>query len=158
MRRYVYAQETALEKRKIIKGSRWLLLTKDKDVFDEDKKRRLDNILQTNTPLFHAYYLKEDIDQIWMQKSKEEGEKQLCYWCERARETKLKPFIKVANTLMAKRTGILAWYEAHVTNATLEGINNKIKVMKRKAYGFRDDEYFKLLLLGLKDSTNAIRG
>ena len=100
MRRYVYAQETALEKRKIIKGSRWLLLTKDKDVFDEDKKRRLDNILQTNTPLFHAYYLKEDIDQIWMQKSKEEGEKQICYWCERARETKLKPFIKVANTLM----------------------------------------------------------
>ena len=99
-----------------------------------------------------------DLDQIWMQKSKEEGEKQLCYWCERARETKLKPFIKVANTLMAKRTGILAWYEAHVTNAILEGINNKIKVMKRKAYGFRDDEYFKLLLLGLKDSTNAIRG
>lgn len=158
VRRYVYAQETDLEKRKIIKGSRWLLLTKDKDVFDEYKKRRLDNILQTNTPLFHAYYLKEDLDQIWMQKSKEEGEKQLCYWCERARETKLKPFIKVANTLMAKRTGILAWYEAHVTNATLEGINNKIKVMKRKAYGFRDDEYFNLLLLGLKDSTNAIRG
>ena len=59
---------------------------------------------------------------------------------------------------MAKRTGILAWYEAHVTNAILKGINNKIKVMKRKAYGFRDDEYFKLLLLGLKDSTNAIRG
>lgn len=86
VRRYVYAQETDLEKRKIIKGSRWLLLTKDKDVFDEDKKRRLDNILQTNTPLFHAYYLKEDIDQIWMNKSKEVGEKQLCYWCERARE------------------------------------------------------------------------
>ena len=44
VRRYVYAQETDLEKRKIIKGSRWLLLTKDKDVFDEYKKRRLDNI------------------------------------------------------------------------------------------------------------------
>lgn len=70
VRRYVYAQETDLEKRKIIKGSRWLLLTKDKDVFDEYKKRRLDNILQTNTPLFHAYYLKEDLDQIWMQKAK----------------------------------------------------------------------------------------
>ena len=59
---------------------------------------------------------------------------------------------------MAKRTGILAWYEAHITNAILEGINNQIKVMKRKVYGFRDDEYFKLLLLGLKDSTNAIQG
>lgn len=158
VRRNVYAQETDLERRKVIKGSRWLLLTKDKDVFDDDKKRRLDNILQMNTPLFHAYYLKEDLDQIWMQKSKDEGEKQLAYWCERARETGLKPFIKVANTLMAKRSGILAWYEAPVTNAMLEGINNKIKVLKRKAYGYRDDEYFKLLLLGLKDNTNAIRG
>ncbi|MBR1620519.1 MAG: transposase, partial [Prevotella sp.] len=44
------------------------------------------------------------------------------------------------------------------TNATLEGINNKIKVMKRRAYGYRDDEYFTLLLLGLHDKTNAIRG
>ena len=76
VRRSVYAQETDLEKRKIIKGSRWLLLTKDKDVFDDEKKRRLDNTLQTNKPLFHAYYLKEDLGQIWMQNSKEEGEKQ----------------------------------------------------------------------------------
>lgn len=157
VRRTVYAQEKDLEKRKIIKGTRWLLLTKDKDVFDDEKKERLDNILKTNTPLFHAYYLKEDLDQIWTQESKEEGEKQLLYWCERARETKLSPFIKVANTLMARRTGILAWYDAPVTNAILEGINNKIKVMKRKAYGYRDDEYFNLLLLGLHDKTNAIR-
>ena len=158
VRRQVYAQETNLEKRKIIKGARWLLLTKDKDIFDDEKKKRLDNILETNTPLFHAYYLKEDLDQIWMQNSKEEGERQLTYWCERARETKLQPFIKVANTLMARRTGILAWYDAPVTNAMLEGINNKIKVMKRRAYGYRDDEYFNLLLLGLHDKTNAIRG
>ena len=158
VRRNVYAQEADLEKRKIIKGSRWLLLPKDKDIFDDEKKKRLDNILETNTPLFHAYYLREDLDQIWMQDSKEEAERQLAYWCERARETKLKPFIKVANTLMARRTGILAWYDAPVTNAMLEGINNKIKVMKRRAYGYRDDEYFTLLLLGLHDKTNAIRG
>ena len=59
---------------------------------------------------------------------------------------------------MARRTGILAWYDATVTNAMLEGINNKIKVMKRRAYGYRDDEYFTLLLLGLNDKTDAIRG
>ena len=159
VRRNVYAQETDLEKQKIIKGLRRLLLTKDKDIFDDDRKKRLDNILQTNTPLFHAYYLKEDLDQIWMQDSKEEGERQLAYWCERGRETKLQSFIKVANTLMARRTGILAWYDAPVTNAMLEGINNKIKVMKKESlYGYRDQEYFTLLLLGLLDKTNAIRG
>ncbi len=123
-----------------------------------EKKNRLENILQTNKPLFHAYYLREDLDQIWMQSSKQQAEKQLIYWCERAKETKLTPFIKVANTIMAKRSGILAWYDAPVTNAMLEGINNKIKVMKRRAYGYRDRLYFKLLLMGLKDNTNAIRG
>ena len=54
--------------------------------------------------------------------------------------------------------GILAWYNAFVTNAMLEGINNKLKVMKRKAYGYRDDQYFNLLLLGIHDKTNAIWG
>ena len=50
---------------------------------------------------------------------------------------------------MAKRSGILAWYDAPVTNAVQEGINNKIKVMKRRAYGYRDEQYFKLFLMEL---------
>ena len=61
--------------------------------------------------------------------------------------------VKVANTLLAKRTGILAWYDCKVTNAILEGTNTKVKLIKRKGYGYRDDEYFKLLLLGMKDET-----
>ena len=60
-------------------------------------------------------------------------QRQLAYWCERARETKLKPFIKVANTLMARRKGILAWYDGPVTNAMLEGINNKDKGNEEKS-------------------------
>jgi len=106
-----------------------------------------------NEPLFKAYYLKEDIDQIWMQPNKEEAEKQLQYWCDRAKESKLPAMVKCANSILSHRTGILAWYDAKVTNAILEGTNNKIKVLKRKAYGYRDDEYFKLLLLGLHDTT-----
>lgn len=54
---------------------------------------------------------------------------------------------------MAKRTGILSWHDCRVTNAVLEGTNNKIKVLRRKGYGYRDNEYFDLLLLGLKDET-----
>ncbi len=61
--------------------------------------------------------------------------------------------VKVANTLMAKRAGILAWYDCRGTNAILEGTNNKVKVIKRKGYGYRDDEYFDLLLLGMHDET-----
>lgn len=153
VRRSVWNQETDLEKRKLIKGTRWMLLSKDLDKFDEAAKTRFNNILQTNEPLFKAYYLKEDLEQIWMQDSKAEGEAQLLYWCKQAQDTNLPPLVKVANSLLARRSGILAWYDCRATNAVLEGTNNKIKVLKRKAYGYRDDEYFNLLLLGLKDET-----
>ena len=153
VRRGVWHQETDLEKRKLIKGTRWMLLSKNLDKFDDASKKRFDNILKTNEPLFKAYYLKEDLDQIWQQPTKEEGETQLKYWCKQAQESKLPAMMKAANTLMAKRTGILAWYDCKTTNAILEGTNNKVKVLKRKAYGYRDDEYFKLLLLGMKDET-----
>ena len=153
VRRSIWRQETDLEKRDLIKGMRWMLLSKSLDKFDDKQKERFHNILATNEPLFKAYYLKEDIDQIWMQPNKEEAEKQLQYWCDRAKESKLPAMIKCANSLLSHRTGILAWYDVKVTNAILEGTNNKIKVLKRKAYGYRDDEYFKLLLLGLHDTT-----
>ncbi|WP_028905333.1 ISL3 family transposase, partial [Prevotella intermedia] len=65
-------------------------------------------------------------------------------------------FKKAAASLMARRTGISAWYDYQISNARVEGINNKIKMIKRKAYGFRDEKYFELILLGLYDETNAI--
>lgn len=153
VRRSVWNQETDVEKRKLIKGTRWMLLSKNLDKYDEDAKKRFANILQTNEPLFKAYYLKEDICQIWMQKDKKAGEEQLKYWCERAKESKLPAMVKVANSLLARRSGILAWYDCKATNAILEGTNNKVKVLKRKGYGYRDDEYFNLLLLGMHDET-----
>jgi len=60
--------------------------------------------------------------------------------------------IKAGLTLFKRREGILAWYNKGISNGKVEGINNKIKVMKRDAYGYRDDEYFELRLLALHDS------
>lgn len=57
-------------------------------------------------------------------------------------ESKVPHLMKMATTIMAYRSGILAWYDCHILTAKVEGINNKIKVMKRMAYGFRDDKYF----------------
>lgn len=71
--RSVYKQTTDMEQRKVIKGNRWILLRKDPEKLDKKYKKRLDNILETNKPLATAYYLYEDIDQIWMQKNKEEA-------------------------------------------------------------------------------------
>ena len=58
---------------------------------------------------------------------------------------------KMAMTVLAYRRGILSWYDCHISTAKVEGINNKIKVMKRNAYGFRDERYFKLRLYALHD-------
>ena len=155
IRRNVYKQETEFEKRKLIKGSRWLLLRKDTDKFDEMEKSRLQNILSTNEPLFKAYYMREDLDMVWQQENKQEAEKQLEYWWRNAQNSGIPILQKVANSIYAYRTGIVAWYDCKTSNAKVEGINNKIKVMKRQAYGYRDDEYFNLRLLGLHDKTNS---
>ena len=61
VRRSIWRQETDLEKRDLIKGTRWMLLSKNLDKFDDKQKERFHNILATNEPLFKAYYLKEDI-------------------------------------------------------------------------------------------------
>ena len=155
VRRQTYQKETDEEKRKVIKGSRWLLLYKDKSEFTEDMTQRLNTILEINKPLATAYYLKEEADEIWKQPSKAAAEACLERWCATAEKSELTPIVAVAKSLRLYKTGILAWYDYKTSNAKVEGINNKIKVMKRKAYGFRDNNYFNLRLLGLHDLTNA---
>ena len=64
----------------------------------------------------------------------------------------------MAETVEKHRAGILAWYDFSITTGKLEGINNKIKVLKRKAYGYRDDKFFELKLLSLHDPFYAFAG
>ena len=106
---------------------------------EEPYKTRLDNALDMNKPLSQAYYLKEQLREFWTQVNSQ------------AKESKVPQLMKMAATIMAHRTGILAWYDCHISTGKVEGINNKIKVMKRNAYGFRDERYFELRLFALHD-------
>ena len=151
IRRKVYAMEKNVNKRKVLKGTRYLLLGNGEDIFDQQHKTRLDNALAMNAPLSKAYYLKEQLREIWSQISKEEAEAVLDDWVKQARESKIPQLMRMAATLLAHRRGILAWYDSHISTGKVEGINNKIKVMKRNAYGFRDDRYFTLRLYALHD-------
>lgn len=153
VRRTQYSQEKDLNKRKVMKGTRYLLLRNGKDIFDGKYKTRLDNALAMNEPLSKAYYLKEGLREIWQQPSKGQAEKVLMDWVKQAKESKIRQLIKMANSLLAYRSGILAWYDCRISTGKVEGINNKIKVMKRVAYGFRDEKYFKLRLFALHDCT-----
>ena len=70
-------------------------------------------------------------------------------WGKQAQESKVPQLMKMAVTIMAYRTGIPAWYDCPISTGKVEGINNKVKVMKRVAYGFRDERFFQLRLYAL---------
>jgi transposase len=65
---------------------------------------------------------------------------------------------KMANTLAAKRSGLLAYYDHRISSGELEGFNNKIKTMQCQAYGYRDHEFFKLKIFALHTLKYAIVG
>jgi len=158
LRRQAYSQEADIMKRKVLKGTRWLLLRNGEDIYDPCHRNRLENALQMNAPLMKGYYLKEALREIWMQVNKEKAEQVLWDWIKQANDSKVPLLMKFGNTLAAHRTGILAWYEHHISTAKLEGINNKIKTMKRQAYGYRDERFFELKILSLHDKNYAFLG
>lgn len=151
IRRTQYNLEKDVNKRNVLKGTRFLLLGNGEDIYDKKFKTRLDNALAMNEPLSKAYYLKEQLREIWAQTHKSDAEKVLVDWVEQANESKIPQLMKMAMTVLSHKRGILAWYDCHISTGKVEGINNKIKVMKRNAYGFRDEEYFKLRLYALHD-------
>src|SRR5262249_36512724 len=145
--------------RKILKGTRWLLL-KNPENLDEDRNEveRLADALDLNAPLATAYYLKEDLRQIWQQHSKATARRVLDDWLARARSSGISMLQRFAATLEEHAEGILAWYDAPISTGPLEGTNNKIQLMKRQAYGFRDPEFFRLKILGIHETRHALVG
>jgi transposase len=138
------------EEKKVLKGTRWLLL-KDPTKLDEDKDEaeRLQAALQLNAPLAAAYYLKEDLRQLWSQPDKPSAARFLDGWIDRARATGVRQLVTMSNTLSLHRAGLLAYYDVPISTGPLEGTNNKIKTLQRQAYGYRDQEFFRLRILAL---------
>ncbi len=150
LRRQLHREAEEQLGKSVLKGTRWLLL-KNPENLDEDhnEHQRLQEALELNTSLATAYYLKEDLRQIWEQAGKRAAGKFLTDWCARARASGIGVLITMAKTLQRHRRGILNWYNCKISTGPLEGTNNKIKTLKRQAYGFRDREYFKLKLYAL---------
>jgi transposase len=145
--------------KKVLKGTRWLLLKNPENLDDEkDERRRLEKALALNKPLATVYYMKEDLRQIWDQQDKAAAEVFLDDWIARARRSGIRMLQKFAETLVQHRQGILNYYRCPITTAALEGTNNKIKTMQRQAYGFRDHEFFKLKIYALHETTYALVG
>ncbi len=159
LRRKLYHQLNEKEDKKLLKGTRWLLLKNPDNLnADRDEPKRLKEALELNEPLAAAYYLKEELRQLWSFATKQEAEVFFDGWLKRAWSTGIKPIITVANTLASRRSGVLSWYDCQISTGPLEGINNKIKTMKRQAYGFRDLEFLKLKIKAIHLSRYALIG
>jgi len=160
-RRQLFNITEELLPQKVLKGTRWLLLTgREKLASEKDKQRRLEQALELNRPLATVYYMKEDLRQLWnWEGDKKAAQWHLKSWIEMARCSGIGMLEKFAKTLDKHFEGILAYFDFNsLSTGPLEGTNNKIKTMQRKAYGFRDMEFFKLKIMGLHETKYALVG
>jgi transposase len=158
-RRQLYHQLSSDQDRKVLKGTRWLLLKNPENLDPErDEQERLQEALRLNAPLATAYYLKEDLRQIWGQVNKRTARRVLRDWLARARASGIGMLAQFADTLEEYQEGILAYYDYPISTGPLEGTNTKIQAMKRQAYGFRDQEFYKLKILGIHETKHALVG
>jgi transposase len=158
LRRQLHHEATG-EHRKVLKGTRWLLLKNPEHLADERHEvERLEEALRLNAPLATAYYLKEDLRQVWSQPDKRTARRVLGDWLRRARASGIRLLVGLAKTLEAHQEGILAYYDCRISTGPLEGTNTKIQAMKRQAYGFRDQAFFKLKILGIHETKYALVG
>jgi len=146
----------------ILKGIRWLLLKRPDNLVVNDKRderKLLEEALKLNEPLATAYYMKEELRQIWLQPDKESAEKALDEWVKKGAVSDVSILKKFSKTLASHRSGILAYYDFNgLSTGPLEGINNKIKTLHKMAYGFRDTEFFKLKIMALHETKIELVG
>jgi len=132
----------------VLKGQRFLLLRNFVDL-DEGQRTSLEKLLAINEPLAIAHSMKEQFRSFWDYGSRKEGARFLCWWIIEAFESGVELLVKTARSLLHRAEGLLSYFDHGIDNGKAEGINNKIKVLKRQAYGFHDQEYFKLRLYHL---------
>lgn len=132
--------------RQVVKGARWLLLRNRENVPAEDRVR-LRELLAANRRLAAVYVLKDDLKHLWRYSYPGAARRFFDEWYQRAIRSRIAPLKTFARNLKAKLPGILAHCRYPFHTSLLEGINNKIKVLKRMAFGYRDDAYFFLKIM-----------
>ena len=105
-----------------------------------------------------AYYLKEDLRQFWDQPDRDAADRFLEQWLARADSSTIPVLRKIGRRLRAFRFALLAWYDHPISTGPLEASNNKVKTLQRRAYGFRDRQYFVLQIHSLHLKKYALVG
>lgn len=139
-RRGLWRQLTTQE-RVTFKGTRWLLL-KNPWNLNRGQKDRLSTLVRWNSPLVRAWYLKESFQLFWTYKQPWRAKQHLLKWMSSAMHSRLEPFKKFVGMLRSHLDGVLAWTGTRLSNGAVEGMNNKIKSISHRSFGFRSAENF----------------
>jgi len=135
-------------KRRFIKGQKYALLSHPENLTGSARKN-LKLLLAANKRLNTAYVLKESFAQLWDYSSEAWARKFFENWREQLKWQRLKPYEDFAAMIDRHWDGIAAYCkpENKVAFGLVEGLNNKIRVLQRRAYGLRDEEYLRLKVL-----------
>ena len=140
-------QEYKEERKKYssIKNARWSILTNSRNL-KESKKSALDTILEEHNDLAVCYAMKEEMCRLFELTDPEVARQRWIEWFEAAKESGIEPLIKFANLKEKRLEGLISHATHQISTGKLEGLNNKIKVAKRIGYGYRNDDYFFILV------------
>jgi transposase len=140
-----------------LKGARFALW-KNPENLTRRQKAKLSAIQQTNQRLYRAYLLKEQLRQVYRVPVKHAGPL-LDAWLQWARRSRLEPFVRLARTIAEQRRGIEAAIENELSNARIEQVNTKIRLITRRAFGFHSpDALIALAMLTLADLCPSLPG
>jgi transposase len=121
-----------------------LLLKNRKNIRHQSQREQLRQLLDINEVINTVMILKEQLKHIWSYRSQAWASKAINHWCDLAYSINNRSLSSFAQMLNRYRYGILNHCDYPIHTGKLEGVNNKIKVIKRKAYGFHDLRYFTL--------------
>jgi len=130
------------EDKDVFRGAKYLLLKRR--VRKREHRQHLQELLRLNERLFQVLLLRDKLPRIWGYRYRGCAEKALEEWCGLARTVGHPAVAAFADMLERHRQGILNHCDYPIHTSKLEGINNKIKVIKRDAYGYHDERYFSL--------------
>ena len=131
----------SVKERVVFKRSRWLLL-KNPWNLTGDQKERLSTMVRWNTPIVRAYYLKESFQLFWDYRQPGRAKSHLEKWMRSAMGSRLEPFKTFVRMLRGHLDGILPWTKLRLSNGAVEGMNNKIKSISHRSFGFRSAKNF----------------
>ena len=140
-------RKASKENKEVFKGARYLLLKNRSNVRRTKDREQLKQLLELNEVINTVLILKDKLKHIWSYKSRTWATKAIKEWCALARCTEHPSVQKFADTLEQYSYGILNHCDYPIHTGKLEGVNNKIKVIKRKAYGYHDLRYFSLKII-----------